>query len=341
MITNSSLNTSSATSKTLCETGYSSRFHMTDTQYVIIAAFNVSIIGFLNLILNAMVVISLRSTGQLKRPAMRLFLCQSCANIGVSFVTPTITCLLFTQFAHQLNCMVESLFYFAERFVIMMSCLILGLIALDRYACMRYLTRYKLVMSKKRVHMLVAGMVVFSIINGGLICIGTHVDMFGELTGVSVVLTLIVFVPMLGLYIKSQRMVQRHLSLMKTMNVSNKSFMNNFDRSLTKLVRVEVITYAAFYSLFVASSATNVALGGRFDAQSNGKTRGWYEFGIFLGFSLSNTTCVSNAVIFLKMNKKANRFWRNVLKKKFSYMSSIYSASSSSTQSKATKTTQT
>lgn len=314
----------------LCETGYAARFHLTETQRLILITFNVAIVGALNLILNFMVIISLHCTGQLKRPALRLFLYQSIANVGVSITSPTTVVLILTKYAHQLDCMAESLFFFAEGFFIVMSCSMLILIAFDRYACMQYLTKYHLVITKDRINAMTASMMLFALINSTLGCLGTHIGMFGQMVGVSIALTLIIFIPLLGLYFKSQRMVQRHLSFMKTLNVSNKAFMKNFDRSFTRLVRFELGTSGIFYSLFVVSSVANVAFEGNFYKQGSVSTRSWLEFGILAGTYFSLISCITNAVIFIMMNKKAKNFWRTFMKKKLVYLSSFYSGGTSS-----------
>lgn len=118
--------------------------------------------------------------------------------------------------------------------------------------------------------------------------------------------------------------------------------MKNFDRSFTRLVRVEIITTTVGYSLFVTFCIATVILEGDVYAQNSLKTRGWFEFGIFLAAVLCYTIFVLNAVIFLTMNKKANRFWKTFVKKKFSsFSSSIYSVSASSILSRRTKQTKT
>ena len=276
-----------------------------------------------------MVIISLHCTGQLKRPALRLFLYQSFANVGVSIMSPTATVLILVKYADHLNCMAESLLYLTDGFFIVMSCSMLILIAFDRYACMQYLTKYHLVITKNRINAMAGAMVLFALVNSALGCLGTHIDMFGQMVGVSIALTLIIFVPLLGLYVKSQRMVQRHLSFMKTLNVSNKAFMESFDRTFTRLVRFELVTTGIFYSLFVVSCVANMALAGSFYDKSSVLTRGWLEFAIFAGGNSSIASCISNAVIFLTLNKKANRFWRTLMKEKFVYLSSFYSSASS------------
>ena len=221
-----------------------------------------------------------------------------------------------------------------------MSCSMLMLIALDRYACMRYLTRYQIIMNKTKINLLAGAMFVFSFFNTLIICIGTHLDMFGMMTGLSGALTLILFIPMLGLYIKSHHMVQRQVSFMKTLNASNTSFMRNFDRSLTKLVRIEVVTSVSLYSIFIVFSVANSGLAEVYKRLSF-VDQGWVEFSISLGLIISLLICVNNAIIFLSMNKKSNQFWKNALQQKLNLFVSSPSSSALAQSSGVNRTNMT
>uniref|UniRef100_A0A7M5X4T8 G-protein coupled receptors family 1 profile domain-containing protein n=1 Tax=Clytia hemisphaerica TaxID=252671 RepID=A0A7M5X4T8_9CNID len=308
-----------------CDNLYSRRFHMNNMQRLILVGYNFIVNGVLTFTLNSLVIYTLLKTKQIRKPAMRLILYLSVADLYLSLASPIITGLIYIKYAEKENCTVELILQFFDCFASVLSPFILCLVAYDRYACMKYVSNYNAKMSKKRVNYMTLFMVFLTGINSTLIVIGTYTKKVEEFMIGSIILGLSVFFPLIWFFIRARIMMHRHVNMMKTIRSSNAKFIRSFDRALSRMVFAVLVCCFVCFSLFAISNILNGAL---YDEMEGDENKGWFEFSYPLTSAVSLTQSALNAIIFLAMNKKSRRFWRFSFKRRVTFYRGKFSSAS-------------
>ena len=136
---------------------------------------------------------------------------------------------------------------------------------------MNYISNYNAKMSKKRVNYMTLFMIFLAAINSTLLVIGSYTKRAEQYMISSIIISLIVFLALVGFFTRARTMVRRHASMMKTIRSSNAKFIRNFDRALSKMVFAVLVCCFVCFGLFVLSNILNGIL---YDAIEGDENKG-------------------------------------------------------------------
>lgn len=181
------------------------------------------------------------------------------------------------------------------------SAYIIALIGFDRYARVKFLTRYSEVMKEGRVKKAVVGMVLLSFIQGAIYVIGTLLEIFKKIKQVAIAIDIIIILLVVISTIMGVRAVRKHRK-----NIENQSMMEDVDKTMTSLASKILLTIVIFYIVYIVIVVVHTLQA----KNASAVTRGWLEFALFIGYLLAYTNSLVNALIFLSFNNKTQNTLR-------------------------------
>ena len=278
-----------------CLSGYSGKMFITDNQRYFLIAFDLLVL-ILNFIANSGVIIALVMAKFMRNTSLILLFLLSISDIFLASIVQPLFAILIGGYADQTYCMFEMVVQFFAIFITHTSGYTIACIGFDRYARMRYLNRYSLVVTRRRVFTASFIIYLLSFFQGMLYALGTKFDVFQKTKqiGVGIDFTIALFV--VGIYLLTIKVVKEHRN-----NSKNRNFLASTDRKITQLAAKILLAVLIFYGAYIAISVGHIIL----DKKLKGNAKAWLNFAVHCGYVLTYCNSFTNAVLFLTMNKEA------------------------------------
>ena len=300
-----------------CVTSYSGKIYMEPGQIDFLVAYDI-VTSLLNLIFNGLVITALLLTKQTDNPSLKLILLLSVSDCCMAVIVQPLFAAMLLQYPSTQNCSFEMAMQFFGIFFTHTSGYIIALIGFDRYARVKFLTKYSQVMTASRIKKAVIVMTFLSFMQGAIYVIGTRLEIFETTKQVAVAIDFIIVLAVVLFTVMAVRAVKEHRK-----NADNQSMMEAVDKTMTRLASKILLTIIVFYISYVVIAFLHSSQA----EKSSGAKRSWLEFALFFGYLLTYTNSLVNAIIFLSFNNKA----RHILVKK---VTSQYRKSQPGTSSK-------
>ena len=292
-------------STSYCVNMFSKRFQMSGIQRYILVTYTVSVNGVLNVLLNGLVICLLLKMKQINIPSMRMMLYMNISNVSISLLVVT-NVLLLTVFSDKRNCAVEALSQFIANLVGHTSPFLLLLMSFDRYASIKFLTKYKVVMSKERTDKMVVFVFSLALLESLLYAFGTFLNVHRLMSyiviSIDFLLTLSCAIVLPVMTVKAIRSHRK--------KSANQEMLSEVQRSVISITKKYLYGMIFLYGLYFIAIILHVAM----YAKSSSYGKGRLEFMFFLGVFTGLTNSVVNALIFIKFNKKARCLFKKMVK---------------------------
>ena len=289
-----------------CATSYAGKVYMSSGQIDFLVTYDI-ITSILNFILNSLVIAILYLTKQTGNPSLKLILLLSISDCCLAVIVQPLFAAMLLEYPSTQNCVFEMVMQFLGIFFTHTSAYIIALIGFDRYARVKYLTRYSEVMKASRIKIAVIGMVSLSFLQGIIYVVGTLLEIFEKTKQVAVAIDFIIVLLVVMITIMAVRAVRQHRK-----NVENQSMMEAVDKTMTSLASKILLTIVIFYIVYVVIAFLHSSQA----KNASAATRGWLEFALFLGYLLTYTNSLVNALIFLSFNNKAQNTLRDFVRRR-------------------------
>ena len=256
------------------------------------------IISLLNIFGNSLLIYSLMKTDQTTTISLQLIVLMSVSDALTGIVALSFTnILLWKKFDS--NCYLKVATQFLHRLIKGISYGTVLLIALDRYLHIKYLQRYPLIMSKRRMCYLICFLVFFSLLNAFL-------SSMPFIHYTKVFKTVITFLIVLGmitlfvLYYKTMRTINRRVSSMDS------AVMQSTITQSKTLVNVALSISICILVLLTPYIIGEIILEVRSSYEAQNRT----ELSIFKWstYLATHTSGVCNCIIFVLYNRPVKRF---------------------------------
>ena len=276
-----------------CLSTYRGKVFITDNQRFFLVIFDLLVL-ILNFTANSGVIIALVMAKFMRNTSLILLFLLSISDIFLALITQTLFAILIGGYADQTYCTFEMIVQFFAIFLTHTSGYTIACIGFDRYARMRYLNRYSLVVTRKKV--LTTSFIIYllSFLQGMLYVLGTKFDVFEKLKQVAVGIDFVIALFVVGIYLLTIKVVKEHRS-----NSQNRDFLANVDRKITHLAAKILLAVLILYGAYIVISVCHMIL----DKKLKGNAKAWLNFALHFGYLLTYCNSFTNAVLFLTMNK--------------------------------------
>ena len=276
-----------------CLSTYRGKVFITDNQRFFLVIFDLLVL-ILNFTANSGVIIALVMAKFMRNTSLILLFLLSMSDIFLALITQTLFAILIGGYADQTYCTFEMIVQFFAIFLTHTSGYTIACIGFDRYARMRYLNRYSLVVTRKKV--LTTSFIIYllSFLQGMLYVLGTKFDVFEKLKQVAVGIDFVIALFVVGIYVLTIKVVKEHRS-----NSQNRDFLANVDRKITHLAAKILLAVLILYGAYIVISVCHMIL----DKKLKGNAKAWLNFALHFGYLLTYCNSFTNAVLFLTMNK--------------------------------------
>ena len=276
-----------------CLSTYRGKVFITDNQRYFLVTFDLLVL-ILNFTANSGVIIALVTAKFMRNTSLILLFLLSISDIFLALITQTLFAILIGGYADQTYCTFEMIVQFFAIFLTHTSGYTIACIGFDRYARMRYLNRYSLVVTRKKV--LTTSFIIYllSFLQGMLYVLGTKFDVFEKLKQVAVGIDFVIALFVVGIYLLTIKVVKEHRS-----NSQNRDFLANVDRKITHLAAKILLAVLILYGAYIVISVCHMIL----DKKLKGNAKAWLNFALHFGYLLTYCNSFTNAVLFLTMNK--------------------------------------
>jgi len=307
-ITNNKMNATKA-----CETSYSGRSFLTETQINILLFIDIAT-GFGNLIANGLVILALVLSKQTATSSMKLIFLLSVSDCFLACFSQTLFAVMLTTDRQQQNsCQIEMAAQFFAILFTHTSVYIIVLIAFDRYAHLKFLTKYTTVVTPHRLQKSVWLVATLAVLQASAYVMGTHYGMFNTVKRVLIFIDILILCTAIVFTLLAVKAVREHRR-----QAQNQSILNEVNRTVSRLAAKILLTILGFYSVYIVIASVHAAK----KQSTTGAIRGWLEFGLFFGYLLAYANSLANAIIFFDVNRKA----RHAVIQRFCRLSSISSS---------------
>lgn len=281
------------------------RFNMSPGQRITLATYNIVVNGVVSLVLNLFIIGALQATKQTQITAMKLVLFISSADVlGAASVSVLIT-LLLVKFPTTCQRDVELTTLFFLVLSGHSSCYGTALTAYDRYARVRLASRYKAVMSAKKIQIVLLCTFVLALFVSLLFVAGNLYGFSGMANMVVLTIDTVVMVSIIVCYIKFNRGINKVGERVAQSSCAPSS-RRATDRSIVAYVKRVLLALAIIYFAYFLTVLVTTML----YSNAEGSNRGWLEVLKMSGIFLVHTNSAINAVIFIKGNKKCKQLVR-------------------------------
>ena len=276
-----------------CLSTYRGKVFITDNQRYFLVTFDLLVL-ILNFTANSGVIIALVMAKFMRNTSLILLFLLSISDIFLALITQTLFAILIGGYADQTYCTFEMIVQFFAIFLTHTSGYTIACIGFDRYARMRYLNRYSLVVTRKKV--LTTSFIIYllSFLQGMLYVLGTKFDVFEKLKQVAVGIDFVIALFVVGIYLLTIKVVKEHRN-----NSQNRDFLANVDRKITHLAAKILLAVLILYGAYIVISVCHMIL----DKKLKGNAKAWLNFALHFGYLLTYCNSFTNAVLFLTMNK--------------------------------------
>lgn len=262
-----------------------------------------TIIALLNLTLNLLVIYIITKTRQYKNKSVTLVLILSCSDVITAIVCqPLIVYVLYISTFYTLSCtlsiIVQLVFYFSPYF----SVFIIAFIVYDRYARITHTHRYDKFMTRRKFLFGLFVVVSATSIQDGIITMAT-LEKSTKLGGLAVLpLNILTLFFEIYFYAKTIHKLHRYRNECKQKNFKT-SAENSFTRLAAAYLLMIVICFTPFTVINTIYTTYNKTDQSYYDIQYT-----WLMSQILYCFN-----SFANAVIFLRVNRKARITWKRML----------------------------
>ena len=276
-----------------CLSTYRGKVFITEDQRYFLVIFDLLVL-ILNFTANSGVIIALVMAKFMRNTSLILLFLLSISDIFLALITQTLFAILIGGYADQTYCTFEMIVQFFAIFLTHTSGYTIACIGFDRYARMRYLNRYSLVVTRKKV--LTTSFIIYllSFLQGMLYVLGTKFDVFEKLKQVAVGIDFVIALFVVGIYLLTIKVVKEHRN-----NSQNRDFLANVDRKITHLAAKILLAVLILYGAYIVISVCHMIL----DKKLKGNAKAWLNFALHFGYLLTYCNSFTNAVLFLTMNK--------------------------------------
>ena len=278
-----------------CLSGYSGKIFITDNQRYFLIAFDLLLL-ILNFMANSGVVIALVMAKFMRNTSLILLFLLSISDIFLALITQTLFAILIAGYADQTYCTFEMIVQFFAIFLTHTSGYTIACIGFDRYARMRYLNRYSVVVTRRRVFTASFIIYLLSFFQGLLYVLGTKFDVFEKAKQVGLGIDFVIALFVVGIYLLTIKVVKDHRN-----NSKNRNFLANVDRKIAQLSAKILLAVLILYGAYIVISVCHIIL----DKKLKGNAKAWLNFAVHFGYVLTYCNSFANAVLFLTMNKEA------------------------------------
>lgn len=264
-----------------------------------------TIIAILNLALNLLVIYVITRTRQYTNKSVALVLILSCSDVITAIVCqPLIVYVLYIDSFYTLSCklsmVVQYVFYFSPYF----SVFTIAFIVYDRYARITYTHRYDKFMTRRKFLFGLFIVVSSTVVQDGIITMATLKEST-ELGGLAVlpfnILTLFFEI---YFYAKTIHKLQRYKNARK-----EKNFKTSAENSFTRLAAAYLIMIVICFTPFTVIN-TIYATYNKIDQSYHDIQYTWLMSQVLYCFN-----SFANAVIFLRVNRKARITWKRMVRR--------------------------
>lgn len=280
-----------------CNTAYVGLSSLKEEHVISLVILNITIMAA-NILANLFVIYSLVRTNQIKNHSIKLILYLSISDLLLAVIVQPFTTLVLFQSIHTRNCNVESIAESFSAFFSHTSAYITATIGLDRYVRVRYLNNCSKVLTKRRIHIILANIFVMSLVQSGLYVYGTQSKKRVWSRYISVTIDFFIVLAIITLYllsIKKMRQYRRNSNFTKTIK--------KIDQSMTKLSSKILLSIGMIYSIYIIVAIPHAML----NNQVYGVWKQRMEFALILAYELTFCNAFINAVLFLNANKKSRK----------------------------------
>ena len=294
-----------ANNSSSCKTSYSGKSNLSNGQLSFLVTFDVFVL-VLNFFANATVILSLAATKQVKNVSFKLIQHLSISDCCLAIITQPLLAIMLSNYADRSYCKFETVVQFFAILFTHTSGYTIAVIGYDRYARMKYLNRYSEFVTNNRMKVTLFLVWLLSLLQALVYVFGTQLQFFDKGKKVIVAIDAVVALLVVSLYIMTIRVVRSHRN-----NAQNRELLKNVDKSVTSLATKILISIIVFYISYVIISFTHSTL----IKKSEGQKKQWLEFSLFIGYILTYCNSSVNALIFLSLNKPAQKRLRQLFLK--------------------------
>ena len=204
--------------------------------------------------------------------------------------------ILIGQYFDQSYCSFEIICEFFGVFLPHTSGYAIVAVAFDRYARMRFLNRYQIVVTKQKVLVTCLIITIFSSCEGLLYALGTKFNFLEFSKNVIHAIDFAVFISVVIVYLLTIRVVMVHRK-----NSINKNILQNTDKTMTMLASKILITIVLLYGIYIfVAIAYEVYIN-----KVENDWKSWFNFALLVAYLMTYVNSFANALLFLTMNKKS------------------------------------
>ena len=278
-----------------CLSTYSGRVYMTNYQRYILVTVDV-IVMMLNFLANTSVIMVLLMTNFIRNTSLILLFFLSISDTCLALITQTLFAILIAKYSDKSYCTFEMIVQFFAILLTHTSWYTIVCIGFDRYARMRFLTRYSLVVTRRRVSLALSVICLFSFFQAMLYVLGTKYDVFTTTKQIAIGIDLVIAFFVISIYLLTIKIVRDY-----HMNSQNRDLLSKTDRAVTRLASKILLAILVFYGSYAVISICHFLLDKKIE--NNGKS--WLNFSLHFGYILTYCNSFVNAILFLSMNKNA------------------------------------
>ena len=276
-----------------CLSTYRGKVFITDNQRYFLVTFDLLVL-ILNFTANSGVIIALVTAKFMRNTSLILLFLLSISDIFLALITQTLFAILIGGYADQTYCTFEMIVQFFAIFLTHTSGYTIACIGFDRYARMRYLNKYSVVVTRRRVFTATFIIYLLSFFQGLLYVLGTKFDVFEKMKQVAVGIDFVIALFVVGIYLLTIKVVKDHRKTSQ-----NRDFLENVDRKITQLASQILLAVLILYGAYIVISVCHIIL----DKKLKGNAKAWLNFALHFGYLLTYCNSFTNAVLFLTMNK--------------------------------------
>ena len=271
---------------------------VSDGQKLVLIAFNLFSMA-INILTNSLVIASLKITCQLHNLSLRLILLLSISDICAALVFQTLFAIMLFKYSDKDYCRFDSFVIFFGVFFTHISLYIVVAIGLDRFARMKYLNKYPLIVTKRRVHMTLMAFASLSLLQASMCVIGTISSILSTIKVIVLFIDVIIGLTASGVYIVTIFVIKKHRK-----SARNRHLLANVDKAVTKIASCILLALIIFYTPYALISVTHSLL----SEKLSWSEKQALDFLFILSYVLIYSFSSANATIFLFINKKAKNF---------------------------------
>ena len=278
-----------------CLSTYSGRVYMASYQRYILVTIDV-IVMILNFVANSGAVIVLFMTKFTRNTSLILLFFLSISDICLALITQTLFAILIGKYSDQSYCMFEMVVQFFAIFLTHTSGYTIACIGFDRYARMRFLNKYSLVVTKRKVSVALTVICLLSFFQAMLYVLGTKYNIFQTTKKVAIGIDFVIAFLVISIYLLTIKIVRDY-----HMNSQNRNLLSKTNRTVTRLASKILLAIFLFYISYISISTCHFLL----DKKVKKDEKSWLNFALHFGYILTYCNSFVNAILFLTMNKNA------------------------------------